>query len=161
MGVEHNLRRTWRHPLRAPQNSWERTVLAWAAYEEIEKICYYPDMRIHTIARIQMRWKWDDVYQPQGIPNMYSPSLSPSPLPLNLRTPATPQYRCTWRPWSSMLRDAFGGRDRVISQIQSEAIIERVWRYSWRPRLSELRDALGGRNRASLGMHWEAVIERV
>ena len=30
--------------------------------------------------------------------NMYSPSLSPPPLPLDLRTPGVAHYRCTWRP---------------------------------------------------------------
>jgi len=37
---------------------------------------------------MKMRWKWDDVYLPRGLPNMYSRSLCPPPLPLYLRTPA-------------------------------------------------------------------------
>jgi hypothetical protein len=41
----------------------------------------------------------------------------------------------------------------VNSEMQFEAVIERVWRYNWRPRSSELRAALGGRDQASLEMH--------
>ena len=47
------------------------------------------------------------------------------------------------------------------SEIHSEAVIERLWRWNRRPRLSELRNALGGCDRASLEMHFEAVIEWV
>jgi hypothetical protein len=46
-------------------------------------------------------------------------------------------WRCTWRPSSSELRDAVGGRDQV-----------------------ELRDALGGCDRASWEMHLEAMVGR-
>ena len=35
----------------------------------------------------KMRWKWDAVYLPRGLPNIYSSSLIPPPLPLYLRTP--------------------------------------------------------------------------
>jgi len=65
--------------------------------------------------------------------------------------------RGTWRPGSSELRDALGGRDCA----NLEAVIERAWRYTWWLSLSEFGDALGGRNRASLEIHMEAVIERV
>ena len=34
----------------------------------------------------RMRWKWDDVYVPWGLPNIYSASLIP---------PALPLYVCT------------------------------------------------------------------
>jgi len=34
-----------------------------------------------------MMIRWDDVYLPRGLPKIYPPSLSPSPLPLYLRTP--------------------------------------------------------------------------
>jgi len=34
---------------------------------------------------------------------------------------------CTWRPRSSELRDALGGRDDA----NMKAVIERVWRYTW------------------------------
>jgi hypothetical protein len=68
-------------------------------------------------------------------------------------------WRCTWRPRSSELRNALGGRDRSSWEMHWEAVIEGVWRCNWRPRLSELRDALGGRDRASLDMHLEAEIE--
>ena len=49
--------------------------------------------------------------------------------------------------------------DWVNSEIHSEAVIERVWRWTWRPRSSELRDALRGRDRASSAMHLEARIK--
>jgi len=52
----------------------------------------------------------------------------------------------------SEFRDALGGRGRANSQ----AVIERGWRYTWRPLSSEFGDTLGGRNRASLEMHWVA-----
>jgi len=32
----------------------------------------------------------DEIYLPRGLPNIYSPSHSPSPLPLHLRTPPSP-----------------------------------------------------------------------
>jgi hypothetical protein len=35
----------------------------------------------------KMRWKWDAVYLPWGLPNVYSASLIPPPLSLYLRTP--------------------------------------------------------------------------
>ena len=46
------------------------------------------------------------------------------------------------------------------SEMNLEAVIERVWRCTCRMRLSELRDALGGRDRASFEMHLEAMIMR-
>jgi len=89
-------------------------------------------------------------------------------------------WRCTWKPRSSELRDALGGRDRASLEMHLdavivrtwrltraslemhlEAMIERVWRCNWGTRSSELSDALGGRDRSSLEMHLEAVIERV
>ena len=35
----------------------------------------------------QMRWKWDAVYLARGLPNIYSTSFIPPPLPLYVRTP--------------------------------------------------------------------------
>jgi hypothetical protein len=55
-------------------------------------------------------------------------------------------WRCTWRPRSSELRDALGGRNRSSLELHWEAVIERLWRCTLRPRLSELRAALGGRD---------------
>jgi len=52
-------------------------------------------------------------------------------------------------------RYALGGHDLANSQ----AVIERVWRYTWRPQSSEFGDALGGRDPLSLEMHWEAEME--
>jgi len=83
--------------------------------------------------------------------------LSTPPLPLNLRTPAVAHWWCTWRPRSSELRYALGGRDRVNSEMHLEARIEWTQRCTWRPWSCEL----GGRNRASLEIHLVAVIERV
>ena len=42
------------------------------------------------------RWKWDDVYLLQGLPNIYSPSLCPPSLPLYLRPTAVAPWRYTW-----------------------------------------------------------------
>jgi len=36
-------------------------------------------------------------------------------------------WRCIWRPRSSELRDAFGGRDRASLEMPLEAVIERDW----------------------------------
>jgi len=68
-------------------------------------------------------------------------------------------WRCTWKPWSSELRDALGAHDRSSYEMHWEAVIVPIWRCNWRLRLSELRDALGGRDRASLGMHLEAEMQ--
>jgi len=62
------------------------------------------------------------------IANMYSPSFSPPPLPLYLRTPAVAHQRCTWRPRSSKLRDALGGHNRASLEMHLEAVIVRTWR---------------------------------
>jgi len=65
-----------------------------------------------TSQKDKMRWKWDDVYLARGLTNMYSPSLSLPPIPLYLRKPVADHQWCTWRPWSGVLGDALGGRDR-------------------------------------------------
>jgi len=39
--------------------------------------------------------RWDDIYLPCNLPHIYSPSLSPPPLPLNLRTPDVAPQLCT------------------------------------------------------------------
>jgi len=85
------------------------------------------------------RWKWDVVYPLRGLPNIYSLSLCPPPLPLYLRTPTGAQSRCTSRPHLSVFGDALGDCDQVNPEMQLEAVIERVWRCTWRPRWSELR----------------------
>jgi len=66
----------------------------------------------------------------------------------------------TWRPWSVEFGDALGDDDRVNSEMQLEAVIERDWRCTWRPYSSEFGYALGGCDRASLEMHLEAMIEQ-
>jgi len=51
-------------------------------------------------------------------------------------------WRSTWRPRSSELRAALGGRDRVSLEMHLEAVIERVWRSTWR--WSIWRRSVGG-----------------
>jgi len=68
-------------------------------------------------------------------------------------------WRCNWRPGSSELRAALGGRDLSSLEMHLKVVIDRVWRCTGRPRSRELRDALGGCNRSSLEMHWEAEVE--
>jgi hypothetical protein len=53
---------------RSKRNSWHRAVLARGAYEEAEKIWYYPAVRIHAIAQIhtgfQKEWvreSWEQI----------------------------------------------------------------------------------------------------
>jgi len=120
---------------------------------------YY--LSFNNFQNLCIQFVFSSMYLCIYIANMYSPSLSPPPLPQYLRTPAIAHSRCTWRPWSSELRDALGGRDWVNSVIHCEAVIERVQRCTWRPKSSELRDTLRGRDQASLEMQLEAVIERV
>ena len=79
---------------------------------------------------------------------------------MHLEALIEPVRRYTWRPESSELRDALGGRDRSSLGMHREAVNERVWRCNWRPRLRELRDALGGRDRVSVEMHFPAMIEQ-
>ena len=57
------------------------------------------------------RWKWDAVYLPRSLPNIYSMLLISSPVPLYLHTPTVDPSRYTWRPWSSQFGDALAGRD--------------------------------------------------
>jgi len=101
----------------------------------------------------KMRWKWDAVSLPRGLPNIYSASLIPPPLPLYLRTP-TITHSTSVTPVSPYTH-------RRSLTIYLESVIDRVWRCTGRPRWSELRDELVGRDQSSLEMHWEAVTERV
>ena len=96
------------------------------------------------------RWKRDDVYLLRGLPDIYSPSLCPPPLPLYL-------WICTWRLRSSELRDALGGCDRASVEMHLEAMLVTTWR-SWS---SQFGDTPAGRKRQGLELHLEAVIEQV
>jgi len=98
----------------------------------------------------RMRWKWDDVYQLLGPPNIYSPSLSPTLLHLYLCKTTVYLWWCTWRTWSRVIGDALGDWDWVKLAMHLEARIERVWRCTW-----ILRD------RVNSEMNLEGVIERV
>jgi len=97
-----------------------------------------------------MKWKWDDVYLLRGLPNIYSLSLWPPPLPLDLCTTTIARSRCTWRPWSSVYADSLGDWDRVNSEMHLQTEIERVWRCTLTPR-----------DWVNCEKHFEAVIERV
>jgi len=66
-------------------------------------------------------WKWDDVYLLRGLPNIYSPSLCPPPLPLYLRTTAVAPWRCTWS---------------SVFEMHLETEIEWTQRCTWSPRSS-------------------------
>jgi len=56
--------------------------------------------------------------------------------------------------------DQFDGQPeddyRMNTEIHSEAMMERVWRFNLRPKLSELGEALAGRDWASLEKNLEA-----
>ena len=91
-----------------------------------------------------MRWKWDAVYLPRGLPNIYSASLIPPLLPLYLCTPTVASWGYTWWPCSSEFGQALGLRDRVNPEMHSEAVTERVWRYTCRLRSNEIGGVLGG-----------------
>ena len=93
-----------------------------------------------------MRWKWHDAYLPQGLQNIYCLSLSPTPIPQYLCTPAVTPHGCTWRPWSRDCGDALGDRSRVNPEMNLQTVIE-------------FGDVLGYHNRASLEIHLEALIE--
>jgi len=71
-----------------------------------------------------------------------------------------PDRRCTGRPRSSVLRDAFGGLDLGSLQIDLQARIERIWWCTWRAWLSEGKDTLRGSDRAGLEIPLEAMIDR-
>jgi len=62
----------------------------------------------------------------------------------NLQAVIKRVWRYTWRPWSSELGDALGGRDWASLEMLLEAVIERVWRYTWMPWSSEIGRVLGG-----------------
>jgi len=66
---------------------------------------------------------------------------------------------CPWRLWSSESGDALGGHARVNSEMQLDAVSDRIWRCTWRPRSSELRDAIGCHDQAWLDTRLEAEIK--
>jgi len=109
----------------------------------------------------KMGWKYDVVYLTLGLPNIYSVSLIPPPLPVYLHTLTVTPQRCTCRPWLNQFQDGFRVPDRVNLYLHSQPVSKRVCGDNWGPTLSELKDALGGGDRVSLGIHWEAWIEQV
>jgi len=70
-------------------------------------------------------------------------------------------WRCTWRPRSSELRDAQGGRDRPSLEMHLKTEIEWTHWCTWRPWSSEFGHAYGGRDRVNSEMHSEAVTKPV
>jgi len=62
-----------------------------------------------------------------------SPYTHPRSITIYLEAMIELVWRCTWRPRSSELRDALGGRDRSSLEMHWEAVIERVWRCTGRP----------------------------
>jgi len=106
----------------------------------------------------KMRWEWDTVYLPRGLPNIYCALLILPPLPRYRRTPTVATYRYTWRPWSSEFGHALGGRDRVNSEMHSDAVTTRVWRCTCRLWSSEIGGALGGgRFRGRCDGSWDSI----
>ena len=117
----------------------------------------------------KMKWKWDAVYLPRGLPNIYFASLIPPPLPMYLHTPTVSPWRHSWRPWSIECGDALGGCDREslemllgaeiewTQKMHLEAMINRVWRCTLRLWPSEFGDALAGYDWARLEEYLEAV----
>jgi len=120
-----------------------------------------------------MRWKWNDVYVPRGLQNIYTLSLCSPPLPLHLHTPAVACGRHTWRPWSTVLGNALGDWNLVNSEMHLESRIEPIWWCTWRlwDRVNwEMHFQTGIKqvwrctwrpiDRVNSEMHLEAVIER-
>jgi len=95
----------------------------------------------------EMRWKWDDIYRLQGLPNIYSISLCPPLFYLNLCTSAIDAWRCTSMPWSTVFRDVLVGRDQASLEMYLDT-----------KRSSELRHAHGGPDWWSSEIHLEAKI---
>ena len=165
MVVEHNRRSIWSGSiLRSLGRKWEDMILpgcdnqrncADLGKNEWDQKLGQREFVFSLYDR--MWWKWDDVYIPWGLPSMYSPSLSPPPLHLYLCTPAVAHWRFTGRPWSSELRDAVGGPDRVNSEMHFETEIEWTQRCTGRLGFSKFGDELAGYDRASLEEYMEAV----
>jgi hypothetical protein len=109
----------------------------------------------------KMRLKWDGVYLPQSLPNIYFAWLIPPPLPLYRHAPTVPSELSTSTRWSNLYGAALAGQYRVNWEIHSETVINQVWRYTGRRRLRVIGGALGGWNRVNSEMHFEATIEWV
>jgi len=111
---------------------------------------------IYIATYLHLRYRWISVHLPSLVNDVLEGHDRAS-WDIHLEAEIEWTQRWTWRPGSSELRDALGGRDRA----NLEAIIKRVWRYTWWLWLSEFEDALGGCDRASLEMHLEAVMKWV
>ena len=70
-------------------------------------------------------------------------------------------WRPNWRPKSSELRDALGGRDRASLEMQLQAKVEWTQRCTLRLWSSEFEGANGDRDWVNSEMHSEAVTEQV
>jgi len=173
MVVEHDRRSIWRRPLRAQTEfmrkngsssrslgrKWEDMILPG---HENPRNCVDPD-------GMKMRWCLSTPGSPKYVlPVALSTSVTPvSPytrrrlVTIYLEAVIERVERCTWRPRSSELRDALGGRDQANTEMLLEARIEWTQRYTPRPWSSKFGDAPGDRDWVNSEMHLEAVIERV
>jgi len=122
----------------------------------------------------KMKWKWDAVYlSTPGSPEYIlrvahstsvtsvSPYTHRRSLMIYLRAVIELVWRYTWRPRSTKLRAALGGRDRASLEMHLEAEIEWTESCTWRPWSREFGDALGGRDQVNWELHLEAVIDRI
>jgi len=167
MVVAHNRRNTWTRPLRSVGIGWEDMILPDVQDQRncVDSRNLRPSNWDQKLGKIdcvlslydKMRWKWDDIYRFRGLPNIYSPSVCPPPLPYPVSSYTCRRYiemyleamiervwKCTWWLRSSERREALGGRDRVNSEMHLEAVIKRVGRYTWRPWSITIGVVLGG-----------------
>jgi hypothetical protein len=76
----------------------------------------------------KVRWKRDNIYILQDLPNIDPMTLYPTLLPLYLCTPAVAPVQCPWRVGTTEFGDELGGLDHANFQ----AIALQVCRYTWR-----------------------------
>jgi len=156
MVVEHNRRTTWTCPLRMSGSGWRSVGIGWE--DMILPGVEHPrnlgqsewDQKLGKIECVfslydKMRWKWDDVYLLQGVPNIASPSLCPPPLPLNLCTAPL------------LHEDVLGRRNQACLEMHLETEIEWSQRCTWMLLLSVLGDTLGGHDQSRLEEYLESV----
>jgi len=77
------------------------------AFSSYSDLCIYAT-DLHTV---YLDWQHTVIVSTSRCAWWWRSSKRPPPWPLYLRTPAVAHLRCTWRPWSSELRDALGGHN--------------------------------------------------